>query len=88
MEIIKKYLWIIILGFPFISFAQSFSYFPLSVGNKWFFSQGLDNVIKLKLEVQKDTTLDDGFSYAKLNMYKVNPDSSFSLLNEGYSFLR
>ena len=55
---------------------------------KWFFSQGLDNVIKLKLEVQKDTTLDDGFSYAKLNMYKVNPDSSFSLLNEGYSFLR
>jgi len=84
----KIILPILILGFSSISLSQNFSYFPLAVGNKWFFSHGLDNVIKLKLEIQKDTTLDDGYSYAKLNMYKVNPDSSYSLLNEGYSFLR
>jgi len=88
MKIIQKYLWIIVLSFHSITFAQSFSYFPLAVGNKWFFSQGLDNVARLKLEIQKDTTLGDGYSYAKLNMYKVNPDSSFSLLNDGYSYLR
>ena len=62
-----------------------FSYFPISPGNKWFFSIGYDNIIRKKLEVQKDTILKDGFSYSKLNYYSVNTDSSFSLM-EGSSF--
>lgn len=79
---------LLIIGFASNTLSQNFSYFPLAVGNKWFFSRGDDNVIRLKLEIQKDTTLSDGYSYAKFNLYQVNPDSSFSLLNEGYSFLR
>ena len=38
---------------------KNFSYFPLSVGNKWFFSQGNDGVIMKQLEIQKDTVLSD-----------------------------
>ncbi len=88
MTRIKTSLLTILLIFTNVSVAQKFSYFPLNAGNKWFFSQGLDKVIKLKLEIQKDTVLDDGYTYAKFNMYKVNSDSSFSLSQEGYSFLR
>ena len=61
------------------------SYFPLSAGDKWFFSQGYSSTISTKLEVQKDTLLDDGYLYSKLNYYIVNTDSSFSLI-EGNSF--
>ncbi len=88
MKLYKILSILLIISFASDSLSQNFSYFPLTVGNKWFFSQGLDNVIRLKLEIEKDTTLSDGYSYAKFNLYQVNPDSSFSLLNEGYSFLR
>jgi len=63
---------------------SKFSYFPLSVGNKWFFSRGIDGVIKLKLEVERDTLLSDGFTYAKLNMFYMPTGS----VEEGYSYLR
>ena len=65
-----------------------FSYFPLSAGNQWFFSYGLNGQIVYKLEIQKDTILLDGYSYAKFNLYFRNGDSSFALHTEGYSYLR
>jgi photosystem II stability/assembly factor-like uncharacterized protein len=65
-----------------------FSYFPLSIGNKWFFSYGHDQVIHYKLEVEKDTILDDGYSYAKLNYYWKNNEVNFELNTEGYAYLR
>ncbi|MBU1098554.1 MAG: T9SS type A sorting domain-containing protein [Bacteroidetes bacterium] len=68
--------------------SKKFSYFPLSVGNKWFFSQGNDGIIKLKLEIQKDTILNDGHSYVKFNLYSVGIDSSSILIEDGYSYLR
>ena len=55
MKKVKIFIAILILTITNISVAQNISYFPLAVGNKWFFSQGLDNVIKLKLEIVKDT---------------------------------
>lgn len=57
---------------------KKFSYFPLTVGNKWFFSEGNDDIIKLKLEIEKDTILDDGNSYSKLYLHSVWFDPSSS----------
>jgi photosystem II stability/assembly factor-like uncharacterized protein len=65
-----------------------FSYFPLTVGNKWFFSYGHDQVIRYKMEVEKDTILDDDYSYAKLNYYWKNNEGNFELDTEGYAYLR
>jgi hypothetical protein len=67
---------------------KKFSYFPLTVGNKWFFSDGHDGVIKIKLEIQKDTILNDSYTYAKINKYTINSDSSSKLNVEGYSYLK
>ena len=64
-----------------------FSYFPLSPGNKWFFSEGYNNDVKLMLEVEKDTLLNDGYIYKKLNMYSTE-QNSFVLQQEGYLYLR
>ena len=62
---------------------SQFSYFPLSPGNKWFFSQGFDGKIQLKLVVEKDTLLNDGYIYAKLNLY-----DNFNNCSEGWGYLR
>jgi photosystem II stability/assembly factor-like uncharacterized protein len=52
-----------------------FSYFPLNVGNIWYFSEGHDGVIKYKVEVEKDTLLDDNNTYAKLRQFYTPHDS-------------
>lgn len=52
-----------------------FTYFPLSVGNIWYFSSGHDGVIKYKVEVEKDTLLDDNNTYAKLRQLYTPNDS-------------
>lgn len=58
-----------------LSYSQKFTYFPLSVGNKWFFSMGNDERIVTKFEVEKDTLLDDGKLYSKINSYYTStPD--------------
>jgi hypothetical protein len=67
---------------------KKFSYFPLSVGNKWFFSQGNDGVIKKQLEIQKDTILSDGYSYSKFNLQSIYFDYSSSLYEQEYFYLR
>ena len=51
----KRFIGILFLLLSSISVAQKFSYFPLTVGNKWFFSEGIDNVVRLQLEIEKDT---------------------------------
>ena len=53
----------------------SFSYFPMNVGNIWYFSEGFDGEIKYRVEVQKDTILDDNYSYAKFNRFYIPDDS-------------
>jgi len=58
-----------------ITDSPKFSYFPLSVGNTWYFSEGNDGVIKQKIEVEKDTILDDNHSYAKLNYVRTSDNS-------------
>ena len=67
---------------------NKFSYFPLSVGNKWFFSQGNDGVIRKQLEIQKDTILSDGYSYSKFDLQSINIDPSSSLYEQEYFYLR
>lgn len=68
-----------------------FSYFPLSVGNIWYFSSGHDGVIKYKVEVEKDTLLDDSNTYAKLRQFYTPNDSllyEFYLRKENNKIIR
>ena len=67
-----------------ISSIPRFSYFPLSPGNKWYFSYGIDGAIRRKIVVEKDTLMDDGYLYAKLNYY----DLQTNVITEGYAYLR
>lgn len=67
---------------------SKFLYFPLTVGNKWFFSQGNDGVIKLKLEIQKDTILSDGYSYSKFNLQSVYFEPGSRLHEKDSFYLR
>jgi len=51
------------------SYGQKFTYFPLAVGNKWYFSANNDGKIYSKFEIEKDTILIDGNEYSKINNY-------------------
>jgi hypothetical protein len=87
-NISARLLFTLLVTFMYSESSAQFSYFPLSVGNKWFFSYGLDNRIHYKLEIEKDTVLSDGYSYAKVNKYFTNNDSVFTLYTNGFSYLR
>jgi hypothetical protein len=64
---------------------HKFSYFPLSVGNKWYFSWS-GNLIRTVLEVTSDTLMPDMKTYAKIDrIEKLNGEwTRFS----GYYYLR
>lgn len=89
-----KYFFTIMSSFfllHIVSYSQTnelFSYFPLEVGNKWFFSWTLsiDNSIRTILEATTDTLMPDGKEYTIIERMDKNETSWDRIA--GYFYLR
>lgn len=82
----KTIFWLIVIFNTAIS--QNFSYFPLSVGNKWFFEDDFGIVFTIQIAAA-DSTLSDGNKYTRIDRYDLygsTADSNFKFSSR--KFLR
>lgn len=86
MKTIKVLLFVSILISTTLTIAQSFTYFPLSVGNKWFFASTGSGDILTIYEVISDTILSDGKVYSRIDA-SVKTDTGWTRC-ENSLFLR
>lgn len=85
-----RYVLILLLIITGFNWAQSkFHYFPLGVGNKWYFSAPLySRNHRQILTVSKDTLLDDGYQYAKIISAMISTNSQYVEYTDGFLYLR